>query len=293
MTARRDEAAEGSRRRRKATTSKTDLIVVEQSALEPWSPHVDLYDAAIVNHVVARLTWRRDQKIVEHPTSKLPCAWCDLETVRGENWLIGQQLSAQAISRRLKKLVSKGILIRYRWSKVKRGTRLYLGISDEYRRRRQEVEGARQARAPRRRADHERLSEPAPPRAEAPSRTAGSYEPPEQTAPLRAARRESSESMYMSQGPKGVPTDGTAESWARGRRPRAPQRSPEEQRAYEQYRRGLLQDQARKLLEKDGTDAAKFVQTDATLSAGAEQARVRPEIGHGENRDARSDGNDA
>ena len=108
--------------------AKSWIIVVEQKVLEPWEGQIDLVDAALINHVIVRLTRRERQRVVLHEGTA--CVWVHYPTVRAENWLI--DLSPAALKKRLAKLVGLGLLVRTQLS-VKnsgtcRGSRSYYGI---------------------------------------------------------------------------------------------------------------------------------------------------------------------
>jgi hypothetical protein len=69
-----------------ASVRETYSLYIEQAALKPWMGKIDLYDAALLAHVFARLNYRGKQKIVMH--RNVPCVWCHFPTVRRENWLL-------------------------------------------------------------------------------------------------------------------------------------------------------------------------------------------------------------
>ncbi len=109
-------------------SARTKIIVIEQEALEPWKGQVDLADAALLNHVVVRLTRRMHQKVVLHEGE--PCVWVHYPTVRAENWLI--DFTDRGLQARFAKLVRLGLLIRTQLSVSNngtcRGSRAYYGI---------------------------------------------------------------------------------------------------------------------------------------------------------------------
>ncbi len=122
--------------------AKTWIIVIEQTVLEPWKGQVDLTDAALINHVVMRLTRREHQKIVLHEGTA--CVWVHYPTVRAENWMI--DITDKSLGVRFAKLVDLGLLVRTQLS-VKnngscRGSRSYFGIGPALKARFEAVDSA-------------------------------------------------------------------------------------------------------------------------------------------------------
>jgi len=117
--------------------SKTNYMMIEQTALKPWREDVDIVDAALVNHVHVRLSRRAKQRIVVH--EGVQCVWIHYPTVRGENWLL--QLKDRTLSARFTKLVNLGLLIRRQISlKSGKGSRTYYGISDVLKKQYEELD---------------------------------------------------------------------------------------------------------------------------------------------------------
>ena len=107
--------------------AKTSLILIEQKVLEPWKGQLDIYDAALINHVHVRLSRRKNQKTIIH--EGVSCVWIHYPTVREENWLI--DLGPDAIKKRFAKLAKLGLLVHKRVSHGKdKGSQSFFGISD-------------------------------------------------------------------------------------------------------------------------------------------------------------------
>ena len=93
--------------------ARTHIIRIEQAALEPWREDIDIIDAALIHHVLVRLTRRLNQRTIVYEGE--PCVWVHYPTVRAENWLIN--LGQEALKKRFKKLVKLGLLISKQQSK--------------------------------------------------------------------------------------------------------------------------------------------------------------------------------
>lgn len=128
----------------------TFKISIEQEALAPWAGKLDIYDAALIDHVCRRVGYRARQKMLLH--EGLPVAWVHLPTIRAENWLL--PFSDQILGKRLARITRLGLLIR----KVERvtnrlgerkGTRTYYGPSETYRKILDAMEQGRKSRKPR------------------------------------------------------------------------------------------------------------------------------------------------
>lgn len=122
--------------------TRTTIIIIQQEALEPWKGRVDLVDAALLNHVICRLTRRLHQKIVMYKGE--PCVWIHYPTVRSENWLI--DFTDRGLQARFAKLVELGLLIRRHRSVSNdgrcKGSRSYYGIGSALKARFEAVDSA-------------------------------------------------------------------------------------------------------------------------------------------------------
>jgi hypothetical protein len=124
-----------------ASVRETYSLYIEQAALKPWMGKIDLYDAALLAHVFARLNYRGKQKIVMH--RNVPCVWCHFPTVRRENWLLAC-LGDRALSTRFRKLADLGLLVRVQFCRgLCRGSQTFFGLSVAFREELERVHSAR------------------------------------------------------------------------------------------------------------------------------------------------------
>ena len=120
--------------------AKTQIIYLDQAALEPWREDIDIIDAALLHHVQVRLTRRVRQKIIVH--AGVQCVWVHMPTVRRENWML--PLSEIALGKRFSKLVKLGLLVRKQVSQgTGKGSKSYFGISELLKRRFEELDSRR------------------------------------------------------------------------------------------------------------------------------------------------------
>lgn len=113
--------------------SQSRIIIIFQDALMPWIDQVDLIDAALIYHVLARKEFRARQLMITDKDREY--VWVHYPTVLKENWLI--KCSIRTLKRRFSKLVMIGILVRKQipWSKENgdyRGSKACYALSEAF-----------------------------------------------------------------------------------------------------------------------------------------------------------------
>ncbi len=124
----------------KPAPRRTRRLLIQQEALRlfaqrhPEAEQLDLVDAALLDHVSARLGYRKHQRRAELEGGE-PVVWVHYPTIAAENWLL--RLGPDALGKRFARLVKAGLLVRKqlprRPGEHSGGSQAYYGLSRAWR----------------------------------------------------------------------------------------------------------------------------------------------------------------